>query len=337
MDLSIVTRIKITAVIFLGVLVLGLPGWSLLGPESPMQAFVFYGGNVGFAGYLIAIVIAFIVGFIACLFSAPYTRHIGITAVPFGMAVWSIWSGSLADLLRSNADAAARKAVYGALMQESALWLVMVAVGYLGVAVADALFFYADCKGGDSDKETDQRFTKKLIRSLKYEFVTEAEPALNTPVNNSDKTKKSAIPAKFRGILAIITSVVIAHLLLGLFARDVVLSAGKDVNVFGQPANLQIAFAVAVSFCGAAFVAKKLFDVRYVWPILGILPLAMLEAALAGKAESLEYLAGNWPVGFYLQGSHGILPIQFVSFGVLGCVWGYWWAVKYDYWRLQTS
>jgi hypothetical protein len=107
--------------------------------------------------------------------------------------------------------------------------------------------------------------------------------------------------------------------------------------VVGQPTNPQIAFAAMVSFGLAAFLVKKFWDADYIWPAIATVIVSFGAMNLAGSSDVPNYMANNWPANFFPQPAYAILPIQIVSFGILGSVIGYWLAVRFNYWQTYRS
>ena len=110
--------------------------------------------------------------------------------------------------------------------------------------------------------------------------------------------------------------------------------SGVDLR---QPTNRQIAFAAIVSFGLAAFVVKPVWNASYIWSALATVIVSCGAMNLAAKKEVLSYMANNWPINFFPQPAYAILPIQIISFGIIGAVIGYWLAVRFKYWRTHCS
>jgi len=302
MELSIFTKVKITLAIVVGVLIVGLLPWSMVKPASPEAAVVFFGGAVELWVIGVGVVLAFVAGILSAVLTKPYSLEIGVMAAPAGLCVYSLLSGSFSQLLRENSTLAARGAVYGALRWEGLLWLVIPAAGFL------AAYLYE----------------KKFPNSNKA--------ILDTEVEHKGKFKKNL---SFNIAASLVASVVIAHIGLGAFARDVSIDS-QNAIVVSQPANLQIAFACFGAFFAAGFVVKFFLHGSYIWPAIATALVVFLEMYLNGRAEMLEYLAKNWSIGFYLTGSGAVLPVQVVGWGCLGSVVGYWSAVRFRYWRKHS-
>jgi hypothetical protein len=147
----------------------------------------------------------------------------------------------------------------------------------------------------------------------------------------AQKKSKSGPGEYLNIILALVCSAFIAQFCIRIVAQDVRLSDNTLGSVVAQPAVGQIVFAVLVSFGAAAFVAKKFFNVGYVWPSISSPFVTAVIAAIYGK--EVPYLVQNWPPAFFSNSVISVLPIQMVAFGTIGSIAGYWMAIRYEYWR----
>jgi hypothetical protein len=266
----------------------------LAAPGEPLGAV--YAGTIDVGPALVLAVLAFLVGLIAYFASWPYGREIGILAVPMGLAIWAVRSGSMGALLAANAGLEQRGAVFSGLCWEPLFWLAIGGVGFAGVLVGQKIRSAERAAGGTSG----------------------AKSADNNYLN---------------GAIALIGSVLVAQLCLRIFVQDIRASAGEWGSVVGQPAVGQIAFGVIVSFGVAAFLVKKFLGVSYIWPAMGSALVTAFSVSIYARAEVLERMFRMWPSSFFANSALSILPLQMVSFGVLGSIAGYWMAVRYSYWR----
>jgi len=131
-ELSWFTKLKITAAVTAGVVVIGLLAWPLVAPPEPFGVVSVFAGGISFNHALALAGLAFLTGLLACLLSWPYGRQIGMLAVPAGLAVWAVRSGSMTNLVSLNAAASRRQAIFTAFEWEPLFWLAIVAVGFLG-------------------------------------------------------------------------------------------------------------------------------------------------------------------------------------------------------------
>lgn len=238
--------------------------------------------------------LAFLAGLIAYFVSWPYGREIGILAVPSGLAVWAVRSGSMAALIQQNPTVAQRQELVASLRFEPILWLAVVVAGFAGVLLG-----------------------QRIRPSVKPEETQE---------------KRKAQPAEyFNAVVALVGSALIAQFCIRVCAQDIAMSDSNLGPIVAQPAIAQIAFAVFVSFGVAAFAVKKLLNVSYIWPAMAS---AIVTAfGMHTYAKHVQYLAAAWPAAFFSNATASVLPVQMVAFGALGSVAGYWMAVRFDYWR----
>ena len=246
------------------------------------------------SGRAALVAIAFLAGVIGYFVSWPYGREIGILAVPSGLAVWAVRSGSMATLIQLNPTVAQRQALVASLKWEPFFWLAIVAAGFAGALLGQKI------RSSPKLKETQQESNSR--------------------------------PGKYlNAAIALVGSALIAQFCIRIFAQEIRISNSSLGSVVAQPAIGQVAFAVLVSFGLAAFAVKKYLNVSYVWPSIAT---AFVTAfAMHAYAKQVQYLARNWPAAFFSNAVASVLPVQMVAFGALGSVAGYWMAVRFDYWR----
>jgi len=286
MELSWPMKLRIAAAVTIGVLLIGFLAWPFAEPFSAVKA-------MGAKGAVVLVVLAFIAGFIGYFVSWPFGREIGILAVPSGLAIWAVRSGSMAGLIQLNPTAAQRHLLIASLKWEPFFWLFIIAAGFAGVLLAQKL--------GPN---------KNLV---------------------TEKKSKDGPGKYLNAILAVICSGFIAQFCIRIVAQDVRVSDNNLGSVIGQPAVGQIVFAVLVSFGAAAFVAKKFLNVGYIWPSIASAFVTAFIATI--YAREVPDLVQNWPAAFFSNSVISVLPVQMVAFGTLGSVAGYWMAIRYEYWR----
>ena len=299
MELSWLTRIKVAAVLSLGIIVWGVGIWHFIVIKDPMGA-VTLSGNITVTHIAIMAGIAFAAGFAAYFIGWPYGREIGILAVPSGLAAWAIRSGDMAEIMRTHADIAQRQELYRSLGWEGIVWFAIAAAGYCGVMIA-----------------------AKLI------------PSSGVPAEIHPPTSKSKTVV--RDIFALVAATMVAAAGISMLAKDVAFNDKTLGIVLGQPANRQIAFAAVVSFGLAAFVVKRFWEASYIWPAIATVIVSFVAMNLAGSGGTPDYMTSNWPANFFSQPMYAILPIQIISFGVIGSVIGYWLAVRFKYWQTHHA
>ncbi len=296
MELTIMMRIRVAVALSVGVAVLGLLAWPLVRPDDPTMAVTLYTGFIGISDMIICAVLAFAAGFLAYFAAYPFGMQIAPMAVPAGLATWSFLAGDMKSLIRLNPLYTERLEIYASFKWEALFWLALTAIGYTGVLAAS-----------------------KIIKSRDTSHLE----------NPSNKNQFNIINIAF----TIVVSTIIANFVVMLLAKDVSMYDKQLGSVIGQPAAVQIAFAVMVAFGAAAFVAKYFLKTSYIAPAVCTVILSFIGVKFFTPPDVLEYMSKNWPVAFYPGPISTILPIQMVAFGVIGAVVGYWAAVKYDYWR----
>jgi len=287
-------KLRIVAAAAVGVVFVGILAWPWETPPDPFGAVLIKA--LGTSGAVTLLVMAFLAGLIAYFTTWPYGGEIGILAVPFGLTVWAVRTGNVAALMQLNPTVAQRQALFATLQWEPIFWLIVVAVGFAGVALG-----------------------QKISPSRKYGETKEKDKS---------NSKKYLSP-----IIALAVSVIIALFCIRLLAQDVILSDNRLYSVVAQPAVGQIVFAVLVSFGAAAFVVKKYLNVSYIWPMIVSSLITAFSIMTYAKQSVLSHLVELWPAVFFSNAVISILPVQMVALGTLGSIAGYWMAFRYQYWR----
>jgi len=132
MELSWPMKLRIAAAAAVGVLLIGILARPMAEPFGRVAA-------MGIRDAAVLVVLAFVAGFIGYFVAWPYGREIGILAVPAGLTVWAVRSGSMAGLIQLNPTLQQRLALAASLKWESFFWLFMVAAGFAGVLLAQKL------------------------------------------------------------------------------------------------------------------------------------------------------------------------------------------------------
>ena len=295
MELTWPIRIRIIASAVVGIFLIGILCWPLAAPAEPLG--IVYLQNLTGLGLFYLIAVSLLCGIISYFIARPYGKEIGILAVPAGLAILSIRCGNIANIMQINADIQSKLSIYNNLRFESFFWLLLVLAGFAGVFAAD------------------------LIPGAKAE--------------NKDKPTKTIVKANIymNSAIAVFGSILITGICIMILAQDVRFSDSKLGSVIAQPAKGQVVFAVTISFFVAGFSSKKFLNVSYFWPILATAFVTSISIMAYVNANTLEYMSGLWPANFFSNPIVSILPIQMVSFGTLGAIWGYWMAVKYTHWR----
>ena len=302
MELTWLMRLRIAGAMAAGVVLLGLCAWGLIEPNVPDGAITITAGDISVRDGAICIALAFGAGVIGYFAAWPYGAEIGVLAAPAGLGFWAFRTGDMAGLLRLNTalkideTVVQRQALLWVMKWEGVFWLAVVGAGFAGVKAAAML---AKAKKPVDDDEIGNVNTHNVLNV----------------------------------VTALIMTVVIAQFALGVFAQDVRMFDSELGTVVGQPGRGQVAFAVVVSFAIAAFIAKWVLNVSYVWPALAVCGIGYYSMWLSGKVDVLRHMLETWPEAFFARSVCGILPLQLVAFAGIGSVAGYWLAIKYVYWR----
>lgn len=294
MELSWIMKLRIAAAAAVGIVLVSIVAWPYDNPPDPFGTLLFE--YIGLNGAVTLLIMSFLAGLIAYFVTWPYGLEIGILAVPFGLSIWAVRTGSVASLVQLNPALTQRQSLFAALRLEPIFWLAVVIAGFAGVTLGYKIrpgYKYQETKG------------KSRLSRNKY---------LN--------------PIISLGVVVLLT-----QFCLKILAQDVMLSDNRLGSIVAQPAVGQIVFAIFVSFGIAAFVIKRYLEVGYIWSIIGSAFVTAFSIMLYVKPNQLDTLVELWPAVFFPNAVVAILPIQMVVFGTLGSISGYWMAVRYQYWR----
>ncbi len=287
MELSWTMKLRIAAAATVGVILIGILAWSLATPSQTTDA-------VSLGGGVTVVLLALLTGLIAYFVSWPHGREIGILAVPFGLTIWAVRSGTVAALLQLNPTDAERQSLFASLRWQSFFWLAVVAAGFVGPLLCHK------------------------ILSRKKDAPRQQNPKFN-PIKHLSVIAATAAAA------------VIAQFCIKMFAQDIRLSDDTFGSVVAQPAIGQIGFAVLMSYGLAAFAVRKLLGVGYVWSIIATAIVTVYSISI--YVNQSQYLSQQWPAIFFVNAVSAVLPIQMVAFGTLGSIAGYWMTARFDHWR----
>ena len=287
-------KLRIAAAAAVGVLLIGILAWPLAEPSEPFGPV--RPGNLALSGTAVLAVLAFLSGLIGYFVSWPHGREIGILAVPSGLAIWAIRSGNIASLVQLEPALEQRRALLAALRWEPLFWLAIVGIGFAGVLCGRRIRCGPSAAG-------------------------------------SEKKPKSKSNIYLNAVIALVASVLIAHVCLGRLAQDIQFSDNRLGSVMGQPAIGQIVFGVLVAFGLAAFVVKSFLNAGYLWPIIASALVTAFSIMSYVKQDALKHLVRYWPAVFFSNPIISISPVQMVALGTLGSIAGYWMGIRYDFWR----
>jgi len=300
MELTWLMRFRIVVALAVGIVLLGILPADLVRPPAD-GVFAIFAGSISIGDLLICAVLSLIAGFLASAICTPFGLQVGILAAPAGMAVWALKSDALSAVFQQSPAVQDRLNVYAGLRFEAFIWLAIAGCCFIGAFAADKLF-------------------RRKPVSLIDKFDT-----------NFKLPSFSAIP------IVVVATVLIGNILINILAGDVSYPDVKLGRVIGQPANIQLAFAVTVAFMACGFLAKLFLGVSFIWPAAASALLSCCSIIAYVKKPILEHLSTSWPAVFFARPVIAVLPVYMVAFGCIGAIWGYWLAVSYHLWREYES
>ncbi len=308
------TSIRTAAVMYVGAVLIGALCWPSIAPAEPFG--IVSAGNFDGGGIVRLLALAFLSGLFAYFIAWPVGKQIAVLAAPAGLAVWSIRSGSMANLMQANSTLDARMAILAKLRWESFFWLAVVLAGFAGVYLASKITRPKKQKDGGAEEQ------RKI-------FGTEGFSA--------DFKKLKAGIGNINILTAIFGSGVIAVLIILQLARGERFYDERLGYLIGQPDKGQITFAIITGFAGAGFAVKKFLGLSFFWSVLAVPVTAVFVSFIYASRATVEHITASWPAIFFANSMVAILPIELVSFGTLGAILGYLMAVRYEYWRQYES
>lgn len=295
MELSWPIKARIAAVALVGIFLIGILCWNMVSPSDPYTMV----RMPGFGKAIILGILSVAVGFM-CYFAAwPYGREIGVLAVPCGLIVWGLRSGSIAEMLQQMPLLSGRGELFASIKWEALFWLAIVGAGAVGVLLGQFIY----CPKAEPSQDIHSH--KSIISLGKYRVAA----------------------------IAFFGAVVFGQIFISIFAAGVHLPDNIIGSVVSQPAGGQIAFGVIAAFCIIEFLLKFFFDAGCLWPIIASGFVIASGQIFHAGGTTLGHLSWQWPAVFFSNSVMAILPVQMVSFAVIGTVIGFWIAVRYGYWR----
>ena len=314
LELTLMMRVRIAAAAAVGILLIGIFAWPLAAGDDSLTAVT--AANFTLTGRMILVVLAIVVGFVGYFVSWPYGREIGILAVPAGLAVWSVRSASIGDILLQTSGVTQRHDLFVSMRWGPVFWMAIVAAGFFGTILATKI-----CSKNQHNQTSE---SDKPSESTESEDKTQQK---NKPLLNS----------RLNIIIAVTVSILITQLCIPVLAQGNRWPDRVLKSVVSQPSTGQIILAVVTAFGLAAFVVKKFLNLSYIWPTAAASLLTAVAVSVHAKTQLLESLYSHWPAVYFSNAILAILPIQIVTFAAIGSVIGYWAAVQYTYWQKHGS
>jgi len=307
MELSWLSRIRLALAIATGVILLAILAQPLIAQSDPYSPATLYQYRISIPAVLALAGLAFAAGFIAYFLAWPYGREMAVAAAPAGLAVIGASYGSLANLFQMSPAAPDRIAAYATFRWEGFVWLAVTLAGIAGCVLA------------------------RFIRQPAPESRPKAVDPADAPIN-----RKPAVMLNV--FLALCLSTAVAYICLIMFVKAVSTpSPTGPGSVSAQPMVAQIGAGVAAAFAIAAFLTKLLFGFDWSIAVAVTAVVNFAVMTLAGNPALVRQMAETWPAATFAQPIFTILPIQMISFGVLGSLLGYWLGVRYNIWRKEVK
>ncbi len=274
-------KVRIGAVLTFGAIVIGIFCWPLIAPHTDLGAVAFYNSSISPFDAMLILPAAFATGAAAYFIGWPNGRHTALAAVPMGVGIWGLRSGTMNNLLTYNNTLEQHHNIYMSLRWEGIFWLLVITAGYFGVRTAAAI-----CH---DNSHWEQEKRKYQVGDI---------------------------------ILPLVVTCAIAWPLINLLTQSPKLPTKEFGNLYSQPQNAQIAFALMAGFGVAGYAVKRFMKVRIEIPVVSTVLFSLAAAIFSGK-ESLQSISMSMPSSFFAYPISAILPVQTIAFGTIGILIGY--------------
>lgn len=286
--------LRLVLALTIGSVIVGMLPWEFVSPEDPVNPVSLLTADIN-ALTLIVLVLLSLAAVALTFFScSPYSFEFASVTIPAGLAIWALKSGQMANLLQNFSELEQRTGIYSSLRWEVLFWAALIMLGILAAA--------------GLKKVT----SKGTAGGRKWNFST-------SYITNT--------------VLGVVFGVIITEFALRIFARDVSYSDGQIGSVLAQPAGVQIAFAVLLSFGIAGFLVKTFLEVNYLWLLVSAAALLFLGYTNYINGEEITYITKSWSAVFFPSAVNAVTPLEIMSFSALGSAAGYWLSVRYKLWK----
>lgn len=303
MKLHILTKIRITLIIALAILISWLINSSYLYNNSGMPInIVFSDSYSSIFTFILASALATAVAF---FLGGRNTRYIAPLAAPFALSLPAVFSDNANHLLISYQGQIARSHLFKLMFIDTLLWFLPILAG-LGVVV----------------------FLGKIHKRQKPAIINEVEkPKL-------DKSLK-------KNILAVLVSSLIVIVILPFFCQGdttYLTSAGSTIMLSTAVSIGQQAFAVTLAFFVAVMASHQIFSTsgRAYIPVPIIVAFYIYMFGNTSIWDSLKNIGVSPVLVPPDKVCQTILPVSFAVFGSLGIAWGYWNSYKLHFARINN-
>ena len=138
-------------------------------------------------------------------------------------------------------------------------------------------------------------------------------------------------------MVPLLVSLLIAYFGINILALAPRVFDQKFFTVLHQPLTGQIGFAVFITFVLAGYVCRHFIKSSYIYPLISSAIACFIFMNLSGNIKQLEYMNQKYASVFVAQPFAAILPIQFIAFGSLGAICGYWMSFLHEKWKLENQ
>lgn len=299
-------KLRVGIVLLMSVLIFFLIGWPAVKPAHQAQplTILFHDAPVQMLLKLAAMVL--LTSILALVLAGPHRAQIAAVVVPAGLCVWAVLSPSVDSLLRANAGAPDRTAMYYRFAVEACIWFLAVLLSVVITRIATGI-----CPAPVPDANTGAAAAKSGRVGLLKGFAR-GNPSV-------------------RLLFAFLLSCAVAMVLLKVLARSGTAWYGQysPSRVATAPAMKQAVFATAAAFGLGVFAAHQVFSVSLACFIPVPLVLAVLAYLNAARQAAIQPLADA--AASFVPASSAfatILPLQYIAVGSVAVLAGYWFSVR---------
>ncbi|MBN1435641.1 MAG: hypothetical protein JW936_01075 [Sedimentisphaerales bacterium] len=286
--MSISTKVRLALIVTIVGVLFGVLGWRVAAPQGPGAFFTVFGHAqpLMLAGLVVGLAAA--ATLVGGLLGGKGLHRMALAgfAAPAGFAFWAMFSNNMRIAALMNNTAESRSAMFQGLIGDTIFLGIVVVLAYLTAN------WWAQ-RGG-------------------------------APIAKED-TFKSELRNWQQGLLGLGVSAGAAIVILLFTARSG--TALIRTGVVGCPVKTgQAVFACIVAFYLAVVLARQLVEAGLLWLLLGPIIVAII-AYLSASVGGLGFVEGGEVVGPAVQGWGSwatVLPIQYIGFGCLGVMGGYW-------------
>lgn len=346
MQTPLLLKIRILLAMIIGGCVFGLAGWNIIAahPFTPLTL-----THLPPSGGILAE--ALLLGILASLITFIVAGRYGGQLAPAGMLVgvawWALHGHNLGKILIKTPDVAERNALFRQMTGETVLWFIILVIPFALFGLISRSFLRPEKSQKTQENEKNLENNQNEDNDRPVHTISSEIHFYRSVFGNLaagfQRFRRFITPSHItqtiksinwtNGISALLLSSVIGGIFLKLFAQScgVEYEPGGTVIKMALPLNVaQSAFALFFGFLLAAYFTHQLFPQMQLWFIL---PAPLLIAVLTyfnmGRGGTVAEIAAMAPVLVPAGGRVAtILPIQFMSFGLLGVVAGYWWAIR---------